>query len=486
MLTANPTTTGLNDFRAILKELNGSPEEVAVRARREAAILAFGRRTSAQPQVALLMQDAGALLTEVLEADLNGVAETLSQNTLSLTISGGEEYGKLARPMVYKGAFDPTTSMAAYTMNAAEPVVSESLAHDPRFTDLFLRRVDAVSGLCVPLHASDKVFGALGVYQKRTRQFTEEDVRFTEIICHLLSASLARVAIEEERRMERCVTQTVLETVESYVVQLDWEGKVVEVNRAYRNVTGFSIANLAGRPFWISVVSPEDASLVQKIVQGGLSERKPCEFESRILARGGPPRQVSWSMNVLCDTTGRTRMLVLAGTDRSEQLRCEEELRTARNQADKATQALVQMRAKIGEATSGVEDELLDTMNVDRVAGPPVETGLRLRPAVDTSGMDLRSSPRRNFQYRQKVAPVRGKELPTRKDFFEVECHDISAGGISFFLSEQPDFSNLIVALGVPPFESFFAARVVRVVVSDRDGSIRYLVGCRFTGRVHM
>jgi hypothetical protein len=98
----------------------------------------------------------------------------------------------------------------------------------------------------------------------------------------------------------------------------------------------------------------------------------------------------------------------------------------------------------------------------------------------------MRRSPRREYHYRQSVAPIYGGCIPARKDFREIECRDISAGGIAFYMDLPPDFDSLVVALGREPDQSFFTAKVVRVEKTQRNGQGRYLLGCRFLGRVQI
>jgi hypothetical protein len=76
--------------------------------------------------------------------------------------------------------------------------------------------------------------------------------------------------------------------------------------------------------------------------------------------------------------------------------------------------------------------------------------------------------------------------IPSRKDFVPVECRDISAGGVAFYMSGRPDFDHLVVALGRHPNQTFFTARVVRAEPTERDGQTQYLVGCRFSGRIQV
>ena len=65
-----------------------------------------------------------------------------------------------------------------------------------------------------------------------------------------------------------------------------------------------------------------------------------------------------------------------------------------------------------------------------------------------------------------------------------VECLDISVGGMSFFLDSPPEFKEFVVELGTSQGIRFLKARVARVhkaTLGDRGG---YVVGCRFIGRV--
>ena len=101
-------------------------------------------------------------------------------------------------------------------------------------------------------------------------------------------------------------------------------------------------------------------------------------------------------------------------------------------------------------------------------------------------GKELRASPRRFFQYRQMIAPVSDNAMPAAADFFEVDCCDISAGGLSFYLDRVPEFDKLIVALGKPPAVTHFAAQVARYVEKVNEGRRQYLVGCRFLGRAQV
>ncbi len=108
------------------------------------------------------------------------------------------------------------------------------------------------------------------------------------------------------------------------------------------------------------------------------------------------------------------------------------------------------------------------------------------QPVESETDVQQRSSPRRNYRYRQLIAPRYDSLMPAKQDFFEVMCEDISAGGVSFYIDQLPDFESLVVALGTPPELTYFSARITRVIEKTYDGHEAWLVGCRFTGRVHL
>jgi hypothetical protein len=99
-------------------------------------------------------------------------------------------------------------------------------------------------------------------------------------------------------------------------------------------------------------------------------------------------------------------------------------------------------------------------------------------------GEDLRSSPRHEFPYVQKIAPMAGGKVPSADKFFPVRCKDLSCGGIAMLLDRPPDFELFMIVLGSPPTPRLLTARVVHCEPFEEDGWTRYRVGCRFISRV--
>ncbi|MCR4412451.1 MAG: PAS domain S-box protein [Thermoguttaceae bacterium] len=433
--------------------------------RHHEALLAFGRRTTAQPALKVLIQDAAMLVGETLDADLLSVAEVGADSRIALRVATTRNARSETVSEVHESSLDGFDSMAAYALASARPVVSTDLAAETRFDDLFLRNLGVVSGVAIPLHLNGRPFGALGVYTLRPREFTADEIGFAETVGHLLSASSARVKLEEDLRRERAVNSTVLEMVNAMVLTLSADGNVVFMNRECERVTGYTLDEVRGRSFWSLFVAPEEADLMRGVFRKSVGNSVPSEIAGFLLNKQGGRKRVSWSMKAMAN--GQIQTVLMTGVDQTQTFEMKAELEKVRELARRA--------AKIVQ-------EHTEREAAGRGAAPQGATAQRSGPA----GRELRSSPRRDYRYRQKIAPMVDGLRPSKRSFFEVVCRDISAGGISFYMNRLPDFDTLVLALGNEPAVSHFTARVMRVARVEEEGRIRYLVGCRFLGRINL
>ena len=96
----------------------------------------------------------------------------------------------------------------------------------------------------------------------------------------------------------------------------------------------------------------------------------------------------------------------------------------------------------------------------------------------------MRSSPRETYRFNQRIGPMHGGLLPTTDEYFNVECNDISKGGISFYLKRPPGCEQFAVVLGQKPKVTILAAKVVNTKEVEHDDQQMYLVGCQFIDRL--
>ena len=92
---------------------------------------------------------------------------------------------------------------------------------------------------------------------------------------------------------------------------------------------------------------------------------------------------------------------------------------------------------------------------------------------------ELRSDPRWPYSVIQLVAFHEKDQRPTKEMLQAVRCHDISLGGLSFFLSGSPPCEYCTLVLGSPPNLIFVKARVTHSE-AQRASQHMWKIGCQF------
>jgi len=95
-----------------------------------------------------------------------------------------------------------------------------------------------------------------------------------------------------------------------------------------------------------------------------------------------------------------------------------------------------------------------------------------------------REKQRRGARCVQRIAACLDGRMPELVAFQEVECQDLSAGGFSYLWTEPTQAETLAVELGVAPVLFYVTARVVHVSEIRLGADVRFLVRCRFIGRL--
>jgi hypothetical protein len=401
------------------------------------AMLAFARRSSTYPEIAMLVQDAAALVGQVLGADLNSIGMVAGGGTMTLNVAEAGPAGEYLLRASRDLSLEPELSMAGYTVMIAGPVVSARLANESRFTDVFLRELGAVSGVMVLLPARGFAFGTIGVYWKTHQEVDPGAVEFVETIGHMLGASLARAKAENEQQRQQMLNGMVLTAIDRVVMLLDLQGNLMSINYAGSLATGFSSKEIEGRPFTGTFVLPEEQDAFKTAFSKTLCEHKPATMAGSLVTKGNQRQKIFCNLRDLVDRSGQAYAVLLVGND------------SPSSQFD----------------------------------GPRPLPAIG-QPESPQTACELRASPRLGYGFRQQIAPIYGGVLPQKKDFRYVQCHDISRGGFSFYINEAPDYEDLVIALGSPPQLNYLTARVTRAGKEQRESGSVCVVGCRFTGRL--
>ncbi len=421
------------------------------------AVSSFGRCVAAGPELPVLLHDACELAALVIQADMLLIARlTADEKQLAIQIASFNEERKVIVQSPDAISAEPDISMAAFAMHSADVIQSDDIVAERRFTDLLLRRLQMGSGIFVPICSHNRAFGALGLTRKATGSFTSDETNFTTGVAQLLASYLAQNDAEEETRSRQASMKATLDSVQSLILSLDEQGVVREMNAASVRISGFRDRELRDRPFWNTLIVPGDSEKVATVFRQTTRPGSNATFDADLLSKEGQHRAVQWSLRAVDAGENAPKTYVLSGTDRTELRECTQELEKYRKIAHGATEA----------------------------ADHSSEESNREQPAPRPSGAEKRSSPRRDFRYFQRIAPVVDGHIPDNDEFIKVVCLDISVGGFSFVADQPPDYDELVISLGSPPNDRKVIAKIVRVVKTTVDGQRSHQVGCQFVGRV--
>ncbi|HEY3738339.1 MAG TPA: PAS domain S-box protein [Bryobacteraceae bacterium] len=113
----------------------------------------------------------------------------------------------------------------------------------------------------------------------------------------------------------------VFDTLNALVIILDHEGRVLRVNRAYENMSGYSSADSAGKFIWDLLGAPSEVSTLRRLF--ALVRDRPAgqEFVGHSITRSGKQRIITWSLTVLEATAQTPAVVVASGMDITDQRR---------------------------------------------------------------------------------------------------------------------------------------------------------------------
>lgn len=364
-------------------------------------------------------------------------------------------------------------------MQVAHPVVVLNLPEETRFVDVFLRQHGIRSAVAVPLKLQDRAFGALVACSSEDCRFDDDDVLFVETIGHLVATTIARRQTEDSLTEQRRLAEGVLHTVDTPVLVLDTQWRILRSNAACERTSGFSLDDVEGRPIWNAFSFPEEAGVFGRLFEKLKQGASPVEFESYLLTKHSQRRRIAWSCSAMVGGDGTLESIIATGIDVTEQREAEQKAAQAEREAEEARQAMASLMA-------ASPDEAAESPSAPDSKAWPTDGA----PAVDTFGRlpiplnaERRKRPRRSYPYKQRIAPVVRGQLPRLDALEEVQCNDIAAGGFSFLYPKPPESDMLVVALGVPPKITYLIAQVCHITRKEKDGKRVFLVGCNYVGR---
>jgi PAS domain S-box-containing protein len=298
--------------------------ERAVRQRRVEEALGDLVAGSSLPGGEALFGELVLRLARTLRVKLAAVAETVAQGrmrTLARCVDG-----RLAANTEYDLEGTPCDGVLDGSVCHVRSGVAERYP-----ADAGLREIGAESYVGVAMHGSSgRVLGLVHAIHDRPLDEALRPEAVVQVFAARAAAELERLRAERELERQRVFADSLLDMVASLVIVVDPEGRVVRFNRACEHTSGWSEADVRGRPFW-DVLRPAEtrAEIARYYGSPGSVRELPLVYECEWETRGGDRRLISWINRTVDDRAGEPMYVLGTGTDVTGRRQLEAALRRA-------------------------------------------------------------------------------------------------------------------------------------------------------------
>ncbi|PJZ70807.1 PAS domain-containing sensor histidine kinase [Leptospira perolatii] len=125
-----------------------------------------------------------------------------------------------------------------------------------------------------------------------------------------------RVLLEKKTSEERDVLQSILNSTSVLFLVLDAKGKILHFNKACESVSGYSFSELKGRPFWETVLFPEDVDRVKRVFRDRFSHKRfPFRTYLKFRSKLGQAKFTTWDHTEIRDEHGNLDYVISTGAD---------------------------------------------------------------------------------------------------------------------------------------------------------------------------
>ncbi|MBN2707027.1 MAG: PAS domain S-box protein, partial [Deltaproteobacteria bacterium] len=265
-----------------ISEMKETEDKLAVRARQQSAIAAFGQAVVTARSFDEILHQATVVVAETLGAGYAAAFEYKPQNdTFRLRTGVGWQKGCVGRTLFPGGP----QSQNAYTLLAQEPVSMPDIDQESRFSPaplLFEHRI--LCSLTTTIQGGELPFGVLGVYHDQSLHFTREDAGFLESIASLLAAVRQRFQALAEIQRAETRFRTLYQNSSDAILMLD-QNRIIDCNQRTLDLFGCPNRETLCRlnPAQLSPIRQED---------GRSSTDTAAEYIAEALQKGN--RRFEW------------------------------------------------------------------------------------------------------------------------------------------------------------------------------------------------
>lgn len=145
---------------------------------------------------------------------------------------------------------------------------------------------------------------------------------------HIITDITDQKEIEEKLRAYMEFNKSIFETVQSLIVVLDQNMRIISINVFAAALLGYKQEELIGR-HWLEIIPEEDKKEIEIMLKSCLSGGKVRGYELTLLVRENKRKIISWYSSELRDVEGKIAGIVIAGHDITQRKEIEKMQRLA-------------------------------------------------------------------------------------------------------------------------------------------------------------
>jgi PAS domain S-box-containing protein len=282
-----------------------------------ALLAAYLRHRAARGRAERAMDRAQAYIGAVLDAAIPGIVVVNDEGMVDV-------FNLAAERMFGYGAFEIIGRKIGGFKLFAAPVGKESENGDP-FSTAFISTVGS---------------GGVGVQALGCRKngstfpaelfVSEGQLGRRRVLVGVVQDITARKVAEEGVRDGLARAEDVLDSIGAMVVIMDAAGKVLRINHACEQATGYRRGDVVGSLFWDVFPAPGDSADARENLDQARHRGVTRKGESDWLTKDRRVRRVAWRLTWLTGGEGPARRFVIAGIDITDQAQHSEQAAGAR------------------------------------------------------------------------------------------------------------------------------------------------------------
>ena len=190
--------------------------------------------------------------------------------------------------------------------------------------------------------------GQFGSHQcSHARSWADEEIRLFQIIGIMTAEALGNILLvgdleaanetleqrvterTTELRTEKEFAESLIETAQAIVLLLDADGKVIRFNRYMEELSGYSLADVAGRDWFQTFLPEADREWVSGVFEGVLCGEHAEGVVHPLRPRSGEARVIEWYGRALRDSDEQLVGVLAVGHDITERVQIEAKIRAA-------------------------------------------------------------------------------------------------------------------------------------------------------------